>query len=93
MVTYLPGTRTLEPGMGLGLLAPKMSLPNFYPPHVDVEPACSMSLPLLPVWMDVLSLILLSDFHSARFLMALSDGCYYILVVILMWLCEEASCV
>ena len=36
----------------------KISLLNCYPPHVDGEPACSMSLPLLPVWMDVVSLIL-----------------------------------
>ena len=30
----------------------------------------------VPVWMDVVSLILyLSDFHSARFMMVLSDVC------------------
>ena len=44
-------------GMGLGLLAPEISLLNFYPPHLDVGPACSASLPLLSVWMDVDSLI------------------------------------
>ena len=46
-------------GVGLGLFNPEVSLPNFYLPHVDVEPACSTSPPLLPVWMDVVSLILL----------------------------------
>ena len=45
------------PGMGLELLASKISLPTFYLPHLDVGPACSMSLPLLPVWMGVVSLI------------------------------------
>ena len=34
------------------------SLLNFFPPHVDVGSACSASSPLLPVWMDVVSLIL-----------------------------------
>ena len=59
MGTYLPGTGTLgwERGVGLGLLAPKISLPNFYPPHVGMGPARSLSLPLLPVWVDVVSLI------------------------------------
>ena len=41
------------PGVGLGLLAPEIALPNFYPPHMDVEPAHSACLPFLPVWMDV----------------------------------------
>ena len=44
------------PDVELGLLTPEISLPNFYPPHVDVGPARSASLPL-PVWMDVVSLI------------------------------------
>ena len=40
------------PGLGLGLLVPKISLPNFCPPHVDVGLAHSTSLPLLQVrWM------------------------------------------
>ena len=46
------------PGVGLGLFAPKISLLNVYPPHVDVGAALSASAPLLPVWMDVVSLIL-----------------------------------
>ena len=46
------------PGVGLGLLAPKIFLMNFYPPYAGMEPACSVSVPLLPVWMDVVSLIL-----------------------------------
>ena len=51
------------------------SLPNFYPPHVGDESDCSTSVPLLPVWMDVVSLIpWLSDSHSARSLTAQSGG-------------------
>ena len=45
------------PGRGLGFLTPEISLLNFYPLHVDVGPAHSASVPLLPVWMDVVSLI------------------------------------
>ena len=44
-------------GVGLGLLAPKISPLNFCPPHIDVVQARSASLLLLPVWMDVVSLI------------------------------------
>ena len=52
----------LEPGdgglgVGLGLLTPDISHPNFYLPHVDVRPARSMSPPLLSIWMDVVSSI------------------------------------
>ena len=51
--------------MDLGLLPPKISLPNFYPPHMGVGPDNSVSTPHLLVWMDVVSLIpQLSDFHS-----------------------------
>ena len=79
------------PGVGLWLLTPKISLPNFYPPHVGEGPDCSASAPLLPVRMDVVSLILyLSDFHLTRFLTFLSDGCSF-LDVILMWLCKGVS--
>ena len=49
-----PGLRGPE---GQRLLDPEIALLNFYLPPVDVEPACSASLPLLPVWMDVVSLI------------------------------------
>ena len=45
------------PGVGSGLLAPEIPLPNFYPPHKGVGPTCSASPSLLPVWMDVVSLI------------------------------------
>ena len=57
--TYLPGTGTLGWGacVGLGLLTCEISLPNFYLPHAGVGPARSASAPLLPVWMDVVSLI------------------------------------
>ena len=60
MRTYLPGTGTLVggPSVGLGLLAPEISLLNFYPPHVNVGLASSASLPLLPVWMNVVSSVL-----------------------------------
>ena len=64
------------PCLGLGLLTPEISLLSFYPTHVDVGPAFSISLPLLPVWMNVVSLILqLSGFHSTQFLTVLSDVC------------------
>ena len=46
-----------SPGVGLGLLTPEISLLNFYPPLVGGGPAHSTSVPLLPVWMDVVSLI------------------------------------
>ena len=48
MGTYLPGTGTLGwgPGVELGLLTPKISLPNFYPLQVGVGAACSASVPL-----------------------------------------------
>ena len=57
--TYLPGTGTLDwgPGVSVGLLAPKISFRNLYPPHMDGGQAHSASLPLLPVWMNVVSLI------------------------------------
>ena len=60
MGTYLPGFGTLGwgPGVGVGLLTPEISLLNFYPPHVGEGTVHSMSVPLLPVWMDVVSLIL-----------------------------------
>ena len=62
--------------VGLRLLAPEIFLPNFYPPCVHEGPASSMSVPLLPVWMDeVFKILSLSDYHSTRFLMVLSDAC------------------
>ena len=58
--TYLPGTGTLGwgPGVGLGLFAHEISLRNFYGPHMGEDSAHSGTMPLLPVWMDVVSLIL-----------------------------------
>ena len=55
MGTYLLGTGTLGwvPGVGLGVFALKISILNFYLPHVDVGQACSVFLPLIPIWMDV----------------------------------------
>ena len=40
-------------GVGLGLLVPEISLPNFYPVHVGVGPASSMSAPLLRPSLDM----------------------------------------
>ena len=56
----LPGTGTLGwcLSMELRLLTPEISLPNFYPSHLNAGTACSTSSLLLPVWMDVVSLIL-----------------------------------
>ena len=69
----------LEPWTGGLVWGPDSSLPRYPSPtfiHVGVGPAHSASVPLLPVSMNVVSLIpLLSDFHSAWFLMFLSDGC------------------
>ena len=53
---------TLEPwagrhGMGLGLFTLNLFLLNSYPPCMHVRPDLSMSLPLLPVWIDMVSLI------------------------------------
>ena len=60
MEIYIPAIGTLGwgSGVGLGFLTPKISLFNFYTPHVDVGTSCSISLALLPVWMDMDSLIL-----------------------------------
>ena len=44
-----------RPGVSLGLLGPEIFFLRFYLPHLDMG---SKSLPLLPVWMDVVSLIL-----------------------------------
>ena len=43
MGTYVTGTGTLGwwPVVGLGLLAPEISLPKFCPPHLDVAPVLS----------------------------------------------------
>ena len=62
-----------EPGVGLGLLAPEIYLPNFYLPHVGMGPVHSVSAPLLPVWMDVCvfffnSIVVRGSFNSV------SDG-------------------
>ena len=54
-----------NPGVGLELLTPEISLPIFYPPHLCERPALPTPASLLPVWMDVVSLIpWLSDFCS-----------------------------
>ena len=45
------------PGVGLGLLASEIYLPNLYPPYMSERPVHSMFALLLPLWMDVVSLI------------------------------------
>ena len=79
--TYLPGTGILgrEPGVGLGLLSPEISLPLFIC-HMWVRdrPFCIPASPLyLPVWIDVISSLIpwLQDLNLTRFLQVLSDGC------------------
>ena len=59
METYLSGTGTLAWGAWYGAGTPYSQdiLLNFYPPYVVVGPVHSVSPPLLPVWMDVVSLI------------------------------------
>ena len=70
--TYLPGTGTLGWGIWVGLrsLAPEISLPIFIH-HTwvwDCLFLLSVSPPLLPIWMNVTSLIpWLSDFLIAQF--------------------------
>ena len=64
------------PWGGAGSLTPEISLQNFYPVHMGGGSAHFSSVPLLPVWMNVASLIpLFPDFHSTQYLMVLSDGC------------------
>ena len=48
-----PGTGILGwgPGMGLGLLAPKILLQNFYPPHVRDQPVLHLYPSYLSGWM------------------------------------------
>ena len=46
------------PSVCLGLLTPKISLSSFYLPHMGEGLGHSSSPPQLPVWMDVVSLIL-----------------------------------
>ena len=58
------------------------------------SPPCCLSLPLLPVWMNVSSSTAwLSDFHTVRF--SVSSGCFFFLNLLLsfFWLCEETQCV
>ena len=83
--------------MELGPLAPKISLLNFYPPHVVVGPACSDSPCFcISTEMDLVdrcgffsSVVVRLPFNS------ISDGSgkwlFSSLVVILMRLCEEVS--
>ena len=79
MRIYLLGTGTLGwvVWCGAGIPPSPGILTNFYPPHIlwgppilhlyIFVPLCS-SLLLLPIWMNVTSLIpWLSDFHTAQF--------------------------
>ena len=53
MGVYLLGTGTLSWGWGRDPSL-QLSLLNCYPPHTAVGPACSTSLHLIPVWMDMI---------------------------------------
>ena len=88
-------------------LVPQLFLPVYLyssvgPPHwvCQPQPFCKssspscLSLPLLPVWMNVFSLTpWLWDFHTVRF--SVSSGCFLFLNLLLtfFWLCEGAQCV
>ena len=92
-------SRHWNPGLGGLVWGLDFSLPR-YPSWIFIyhmwmwDQPIPLFLSLLPVWMDVVSLTpQLLDFHSTQFLMVLNDGFFYILAVILMWLCEEVSCV
>ena len=61
--------------MRLGLLGPKISLPNLYPPHVDVGPVFHISVP--PTSLDGCGFFIavVVRLHSTLFLTVLSGGC------------------
>ena len=84
-----PGLRGLVWGWDSSLL---LSLLNFYPPQLDVGPGFSASPPFHPIRMDVFffnSIVVRFPFNL------ISNGSEWwllcVLVVILMWFCEEAS--
>ena len=56
------------PGVGLGLLAPQISLLNFYLPHIDVGLAHSVSSTSLDGWGFYTSVVVGIPFDS------ISDG-------------------
>ena len=79
-------------GVGLGLITPEISRPNFYPPHMDVGPAClTSSHSHQSGWMWFNSLVVRLPFN----LTSDSSECWlwYSLVVTLTWLCKKVSCV
>ena len=59
MGTYLPGSGNLGWGSwcGTGTPCSQDIPPEFLSTNMDVGPARSASAPLLPIWMDVVSLI------------------------------------
>ena len=63
------------------------------PPCCASSPPNCLSLPLLPVWVNVSSLTpWFSDFHTVRF--SVSSGCFLFLNLLsFFWLCEEAKCI
>ena len=76
--TYLPGSGILGWGVWCEAGAPRCQdiPPKFLCITCEWESSLFRVWPLLPVSMNVVSLILsLSDFHSTWFLMVLSDGC------------------
>ena len=78
MGIYLPGTGALGRGAWYEAGTPSSQdiSPEFVSPTCQCGTSQSASVPLLPVWMYVVSLILqLSEFYSTQFLMVLIDGC------------------
>ena len=95
-----------NPGLGsLSWSLPSVALPtplHILMPHwVCQPPSCHesslphyLSLPLLPIWMNVSSLTpWLLDFHTVQF--SVSSGCSFLFKLLLsfFWLCKEAQCV
>ena len=104
----LPGTGTLGWGAwcGVGLLAPKISISNYYPPHIGKGPSHFMSVPPPSILYECgfynsvvvrFPFNLISDHSEWQWFYILVVILLFLflifLVVILMWLCEEVSLV
>ena len=64
--------------------------------HLAMHPLCPscLSLPLLPVWMNVSSLTpWLSDFHADQFAGSSRNFLFLNLLLSFFWLCKEAKCI
>ena len=78
------------PSVGLGLLAPEISLPNFYPCGCQASPYCACVPPTsLDGCGSFNSIVVRLPFNSISGVP--EWWLFYVLVVILMWLCEEVS--